>query len=264
MDMTRARRSVLVALSLLSFLSGCSSTEPGRQRGYVAQPPSTQGPLCGRAAFGDHKRGEVEKAVAAKSSEPMAIALDDRPVVAGKLVAVSHPLDPLPPEIARIRRGLVNRFTGKFVKDGLYTWSGVDLDRLVAVSVERRVFDLRAHQSRAVADPVFTQTEQLSFARKWTDGQRTEVEVIRVFPISLADAQAFVCEANHLWDNKRPLPEEEDPSGEMSDGATDVFLLDYRQQQDVAYKFDKPVDMSQSMAGILAVMWQHAPQGPSW
>jgi hypothetical protein len=265
MDMTRAQQAVLAGLLLLSFLSGCSSpVEPDKRGGYVVQPPSIQGPLCARSPFGVSKRGEVEKIVAAKANEPLAIALDDRPGVAGKLLTVSQHLEPLPPEIARIRRGLVSRFTGKFVKDGLYSWSGVDLDRLMAVSVERRVFDFRTHQSRPVADPVFAQVEQLTFARKWTDGQRIEVEVIKVFPISIADAQAFVCETNRLWDNKKPQSDEEDPSGEMSDGATDVFLLDYRQQQAVAYKFSKPIDMTESLANIMAVMWQQAPRGPSW
>jgi hypothetical protein len=263
MDRTNTRRVVLTASLLLSFLGGCSS-QPGKVHGYVLQPASAQGPFCEHSPLGEHKRGDVEKTIAIKANEPMAIALDDRPFEAGKLLFLNHPLDPVPPEIARIRRGLVNQFTGQFIKDGLYTWSAVDLDRLMAVSVERRVFDLRAHQSRPVNEPVFTHIEKLSFARKWSDGQRTEVEVINVFPIALSETELFVCEANRIWQDKERRPEEEDPSGQMSDGVSDVYLLDYRQQQGVSYKFSKTIDMTGNMSNILDGMWQHAPQGPSW
>jgi hypothetical protein len=111
---------------------------------------------------------------------------------------------------------------------------------------------------------VFTQVEQLSFARKWTDGQRTEVEVVEVFPITLIEAQLLVCAANPVWADKKPLPEEEDPSGDMSDGTTDVFLLDRREQQDVTYKYTKTIVMSEGLAVVLGGIWQHAPQGPTW
>jgi hypothetical protein len=220
--------------------------------------------MCGHHPFGESKGGAVERAVTLKSAEPVPIAFDDHPGDAGKLLVLDHPLDPLPPEIARIRRGIVKRFTGKFIKDGTVAWSGLDLERLVAVSVERRVFDIRAHLSRQVPDPVFRQTEQLVFARKWTDGQRIELEVVQVFPITLAEAQLFVCAANPVWADKKPLPDEDDPSGEMSAGVTDVFLLDRREEQDVSYKYSKTVYMTQNLAAVLGGIWQHAPQGPTW
>jgi hypothetical protein len=234
------------------------------QHGHLVQPATTEGPLCGHHPFAELKGGEVQRSVTLKSAEPVAIAADDHPSDAGKLLVLNHPLEPLPPEIARIRRGIVKRFTGKFIRDGVVTWAGLDLERLVAVSVERRVFDLRAHQSREVPDPVFNQTEQLSFARKWTDGQRNEVEVVTVFPITLVEAQFFVCAANPLWADKKPLPEEEDVSGEMSEGVTDVFLLDRRQEQDVSYKYTKIVYLTPNLAEVLGGIWQHAPKGPTW
>ena len=104
---------------------------------------------------------------------------------------------------------MVKRFTGKFIKDGVIGWSAIDLERLVAVSIERRVFDFRAHRSRPIARSAFSQIEQLGFARKWTDGQRTEVEVVKVFPITVVEAQLFVCAANPLWADKSPLPEDD-------------------------------------------------------
>jgi hypothetical protein len=266
----KAGRGATMAAVLMATAGGCASTvEPGVQHGHLVQPQTTEGPFCAdRHPFGEVKGGEVERTVSLKSAEPIPVAADDHPSDAGKLLVLNHPLDPLPPEIARIRRGIVKRFTGKFIKDGLTTWSGLDLERLVAVSVQRRVFDIRAHQSREVPDPVFTRTEQLSFARKWTDGQRIEVEVVQVFPITLVEAQLFVCAANPVWADKKPLSEEEeedeDVSGEMSDGRTDVFLLDRREQQGVTYKYTKAVALTQNLAIILGGIWQHAPQGPSW
>ena len=191
------------------------------------------------------------------------MASDDHPSDAGKLRVLDHPLEPLPVEIARIRRGVVKRFTGKFIRDGEVAWSGVDLERLIAVSVERRVFDFRTHQSRSVADPVFSQVEQLSFARKWADGQRTEVEVIKVFPITIVEAQLFVCAANPSRGQIR-IRSPEDETDEMSEGVVDVFLLDRRQTQDLVYKYTKPIDMNDNLAIVLASIWQHAPRGPSW
>ena len=158
---------------------------------------------------------------------------------------------------------MVKRFTGKFIKDGVTSWSAIDLERLVAVSIERRVFDFRTHQSRPVPDPIFSQMEQLAFARKWSDGQRTEVEVVQVFPITVVEAQLFVCAANPLWADKNPLGEDDD-TNEMSSGVTDVFLLDRRQAQDLSYKYIKPIDMSDNLAGILGSIWAHAPRGPQW
>jgi hypothetical protein len=252
------------ALFAAAFLGGCASrNEPGMEHGHVIQPPTSDGPFCEHHPFGEVKRGEMQRSVGVKSREPVAVASDDYPYNAGKLLVLSHPLDPLPVEIARIRRGIVKRFTGKFVRDGVTAWSGVDLERLVAVSVERRVFDFRSHQTRAVADPVFTQTEELSFARKWSDGQRTEVEVVKVFSINLIEAQLFVCAANPVWADKNPVPEEEDDSA-MSAGVTDVFLLDHRQAQDVSYRYDKPVYMTENLAAVLGNIWQHAPRGPAW
>jgi len=256
-------QAALAALLVAAALSGCGSNpRAGEVHGHLVQPPTQQGPLCGQHPFGDVKGGVVQHAVAPSASEPIAFASDDHPADASKLLVLDHSLDPLPLEIARIRRGMVKRFTGRFIKDGITAWSALDLDRLVAVSVERRVFDFRTHQSRAVADPVFTRIEHLSFARKWTDSQRTEIEVVNVFPISIVEAQLFVCAANPVWADKNPLAEDE--TDDMADGVTDVFLLDHRVTQGLTYTYDKPIDMTESLAGIMGSIWQHAPRGPEW
>jgi hypothetical protein len=264
MDRTKVVHTALAALlAATALLSGCSAPQrPGEHKGHLIQPPTTEGPFCAQHPFGEVKSGDVQHSMAQSSTEPVAIASDDHPSDAGKLLVLNHPLDPLPPEVARIRRGMVKRFTGKVIKDGTTAWSAIDLERLVAVSVERQVYDLRMHQSRPVADPVFSQLEHLDFARKWSDGQRTEVEVVKVFPITLVEAQLFVCAANPAWADKNPLDEEE--AGGMSDGVTDVFLLDRRQAQDLSYRYIKPIDMTENLAGVLGSIWAHAPRGPAW
>lgn len=264
MDRINLLHGVAAATLLaLATVSGCSAPQrPGEKHGHLIQPVTTEGPFCEKHPFGEVKGGDIQHTVSPLASEPVAIASDDHPADAGKLLVLDHPLQPLPVEIARIRRGVVKRFTGKFIHDGDIAWSAVDLERLIAVSVERRVFDFRTHQSRPVADPVFSQVEQLSFARKWTNGQRTEVEVIKVFPITLIEAQLFVCASNPSWADKNPLSDDE--TDEMSEGVTDVFLLDRRQAQGLVYKYTKPIDMTDNLGIVLGSMWQHAPRGPSW
>lgn len=264
MDRIKLSHAAAAALALMTAtLSGCSAPQrPGEVHGHLIQPPTTEGPFCEHHPFGEVKSGDIQHAVAPQSGEPVAIAADDHPSDAGKLLVLEHPLDPLPTEIARIRRGVVKRFTGKFVRDGEMAWSALDLERLVAVSVERRVFDFRTHQTRPISDPVFSRVEQLSFARKWTDGQRTEIEVVKVFPITLVEAQLFVCAASPSWEDKNPLSE--DGPDEMAEGVIDVFLLDRRQAQGVVYTYTKPIDANDNLAIVLASIWQHAPRGPSW
>jgi hypothetical protein len=246
--------------------AGCSTPAPGTEHGHVIQPKTTDGPFCERRSFGEVKAGDVQSMMELKSGEPIPFASDDHPYDAGKLLVVSHPLETLPPEVARVRRGVVKRFTGQVVRDGLYTWAAVDLERLVAVSIERRVFDARAHQTRPVADPVFTRSEQLVFGRKWTDGKRIEIEVVKVFPISMPEAQLFVCASNPMWADKRPQADQDDSddSATMTDGVTDLFLIDRRQAQDVAYKYTKTVLLSPNLGNVLGSIWRHAPQGPEW
>jgi hypothetical protein len=264
MDRTKVVHATLAALlSVIAALSGCSAPQrPGEHKGHLIQPPTAEGPFCATHPFGEVKSGEIQHSVAQASTEPVALASDDHPSDAGKLLVLSHPLDPLPLEVARIRRGMVKRFTGKFIKDGVTAWSAIDIERLVAISVERRIFDFRTHQSRPVSDPVFSQVEQLDFARKWTDGQRTEVEVVKVFPITVVEAQLFVCAANPAWADKEPLGD--DDSASMSDGVTDVFLLDRRHADDLSYKYIKPIDMNENLASVLGSIWAHAPRGPAW
>ncbi|MDB6090621.1 MAG: hypothetical protein JWN85_3405 [Gammaproteobacteria bacterium] len=255
----------IASLFFGTLLSGCADN-PGKLPALsgTREARSSTDPevACSRHPYGEVKNGLVEKSQLPADVPSASAAAGGNVAVAGKVLVQSRPLDALPPEIARIQRGLVKRFVGKFVKDGMQTWSGVDLDRLRAVSVERRVFDRRAHLPRPVADPEFSPREQSSFARKWSEPERTEVEVVSSFPISLAEAQAFVCAANPDWAAKGPIPDE-DPD-DLTEGATDFFLLDRRREQDVAYRYAKPLLPGPGLAVALGTIWQHAPVSPAW
>lgn len=264
-------RPICVALAsllcLTIVLSGCAES-PGKQPG----PTSTRGTqvstdeevLCSRHAYGEVKYGVVDRSAKTTGAEMeiAASAATSDPAAAGKILVQTQPLAALPPEIERIQRGLVKRFVGKFVKDGLLTWSGIDLDRRVAVAIERRVFDTRAHQPRQVSDPQFTRRGEPTFARKWSQAGRTEVEVVSIFPINLVEARAFVCAANPVWAEKGPLPAED--ADEMAEGETDFFLIDRRREQDVSYRYTKTVGLGEGLAIVLGLIWQHAPVGPAW
>src|ERR1700748_656028 len=145
MDRTRVGPAALAfSIAFTLLVSGCSAPQrPGEEKGHIIQPPTTEGPFCAKHPFGEVKSGAVQRSMTQSSTEPVSIASDDHPSDAGKLIVLPHPLQPLPVEISRIRRGVVKRFTGKFIKDGVLAWSAVDLERLIGVSVERRIFDFR-------------------------------------------------------------------------------------------------------------------------
>jgi len=263
-------RALGVALASLlfftNFLCGCAGT-PVKQAGpagaHGAQASTAEKKVpCSRHPYGEVKNGVVDRSLITAEAESAAPAAGANVSDAGKILIQTRPLEALPPEIARIQRGFAKRFVGKFVKDGLLTWSGVDLDRRVAVAIERRVFDRRAHQPRPVADPQFSRQGEPTFARKWSEEGRTEVEVVSVFPISSVEAQAFLCAANPEWAAKGALPDQ-DPE-EMAQGDTDFFLIDRRTEQDVSYRYTKTVELGEGLAVVLGLIWQHAPVGPAW
>jgi hypothetical protein len=101
----------------------------------------------------------MQHSVAQASTEPVAIASDDHPSDAGKLIVLNHPLEPLPLEVSRIRRGMVKRFTGKFIKDGVTAWSAIDLERL-SPSRSSAVFSISVRTSH-VRFPI-------PFFRRWS------------------------------------------------------------------------------------------------
>jgi hypothetical protein len=249
-------------LFVTRFLYGCAgvpANSPGSRGNREAEASNATGPICAHHSYGEVKNGAVEKSRAPGVGSAATETIESD---AGKILVQSQPLDPLPPEIARIQRGVVKRFVGKFVNDGQTSWSGVDLDRLLGVTVERRVFDMSAHQPRPVSDPRFSQRGDQSFARKWSEAGRTEVEVISTFAIDPAEAQVFVCAANPEWADKNPLPD--DDSDQLAQGATDYFLLDHRQEQGNSYGYTKAVALEEPLAIVLGQIWIRAPGAAVW
>src|SRR5882757_9962321 len=95
-----AHAALAVVLFVIVSVSGCSSQQrPGEKGGHVIQPPTTEGPFCARHPFGEVKSGPVQRSMTQSSTESVAIASDDHPSDAGKLIVLDHPLEPLPLEV---------------------------------------------------------------------------------------------------------------------------------------------------------------------
>jgi hypothetical protein len=266
MGESRARGVALASLVFCTnFLGGCAGSpekQPVSTGAREAEASTDMEVYCSHHPYAEVKNGIVDKSALAADAESAAPAAGANVSDAGKILLQPRPLDALPPEIARIQKGMVKRFVGKFVNDGLLTWSGVDLDRRVAIAIERRVFDRRAHRPRQVSDPQFSRQRGSTFARKWSEAGRTEVEVVSIFPISSVEAQAFVCAANPPWAAKGALPARD--ADEMAEGDTDFFLLDRRPEQGVSYRYTKTIELGEGLAVVLGLIWQHAPVGPAW
>ncbi|MEA1652288.1 hypothetical protein UAJ10_25175 [Nitrospirillum sp. BR 11164] len=111
-----------------------------------------------------------------------------------------------PREIAAIRRGYISHFAGGFINDGLVHWLGVDLDRKLLIVVDRRIHNPKGEGPalKPVADPTFREWDRDSYARKWTDGTITEIEVVWRTKLNTEELTAFVCVANGYWRSPRP------------------------------------------------------------
>jgi len=186
-------RLVVATWLLLStvFLSACANNQP-------ASAVSLAEPHCGNSGYGTTKVGAREVASPASIS---VVPVGD--FGSDGILIMDHPLG-VPPEIARVRRGITSQFVGAFINDGLENWDAVDLDRKVTISVQRRIFDKRAEFTKQFGDPVFPDFALKSmprfiFGRKWASDQRTEEEVVVIEPLTSAAAEAVVCTANAVW-----------------------------------------------------------------
>lgn len=174
---------------------------------------------------------------------------------------------PTPPEIAAIERGYTYHWVGGFINDGLATWHGIDLDRRRSIHVQRRIWDARAQLSRRFSDPVFSEHDPTSFARKWSSEQRVETEVVQITNLEHDDIMVFVCVANGAWSLPPPAP------GTifmpMSDTMVNDAILHDRQieqgegiQYRKTMKLMKPVfSMNSSGNSPLPYKWDIEPHG---
>lgn len=190
---------ILAGLSLAACSNGPSAGPTSSAR--LADLIST--PHCGADPYG------AKKTDARVGTLPMAPPQDPIDYRAGVILIVDHPLGE-PREIASVRRGLTFYFAGAFVNDGLKSWQAVDLEKKIVISVQRRIFDKRAH-TRSFGDPTFpayvsNMTPPPIYARKWSDAQRTEEEVITINNLMPDAEEAILCISNLAWGTPRIRP----------------------------------------------------------
>jgi hypothetical protein len=170
----------------------------------------------------------------------------------------TSPLD-VPIEISRIRRGSIKYWAGGFINDGLVHWSGIDLDRMESISVERRIYDKGAVHSRPFGDPVFSFSDQTHIARKAVIGDyRVELEVVTRWPISYATAEAWVCLANATWKYVPPGNEDiQNQRPQMSDTLMiRLALLDGASKDGQKIEYYKDVISDGPLSGMDAAIFK--------
>jgi TonB family protein len=167
--------------------------------------PSCYGTPYGAQKANSHK--PVEVPVSDPPAPPEASLAPMRETVRDRIRIQAKPLE-YPPEIARIKRGYISSFVGAFINDGLASWSGIDLDRMEVISVQRRIYDRRATLTKPFDEPTFQTWDNRSFERKWSSKDRTEMEAVLIGDLEGPDANAFVCIANKIWERDEPSTDE--------------------------------------------------------
>jgi TonB family protein len=210
--------------SIVFEISACGSVPHSGGTDYdlnlCLKPPSdpnlsqAQGsitPSCYGTPYGAqkaHSRKPSEVPVSDRAGPPDLPLAPVGGVVKDRMRTQAMPLESPPPEIARIKRGYISSFIGGFINDGLASWGGIDLDRMEIVSVQRQIYDRRATLTKPFIDPTFQPWDHRSFGRKWSDKDRTEMEVVLIGDLSGPDVNAFVCVANKIWERDEPSVDE--------------------------------------------------------
>ncbi len=173
----------------------------------------------------------------------------------GRIIIRPTRLESIPLEIARIQKGFVHHFVGAFINDGIVYWSGIDLDRALAIVVRRKIYDMRAQMTRPFGDPVFKSWDKESFARKWTSEERTETEVVLRRRLTPDEAEAFTCVANALWksDDKQQSMR---PSDTFLSNNT---LLDNTNEGNAIVLYKKFVNRVGPLDSVLNNIWNTMP-----
>jgi hypothetical protein len=211
---------------------------------------------CVDQGYASEKRNGVV-ADAIKTPTP-AVDSSDIDAKDGLILQQTTPLSE-PSEIAHVQRGLVQHFEGTFINDGLESWSAIDLDRNILISVRRRIYDVRARRTHPFADPAFPAERHVghSFARKFSSAQRTELEVVAAVSIDAPAIEAFICVANANWAAAAAQPP--DPS----DGFEDTRLLDVDSSGGITTHFRKSVNFEGPLWFLFSAMARDLPL-PSW
>jgi len=155
---------------------------------------------CYGTPFGANKVGASAVKLQTKASNSQRDV--DRP---GVTVDTRQPLLATPPEVARITRGYRSGFVSAHPgANPSAVWFGIDLDRGTAYLVRRYSFE---GPSASISAEEFLRLGGLSWARKWTEGSRVQLDVVRYLPANVGATNfgSFICSANALWASAGPF-----------------------------------------------------------
>jgi hypothetical protein len=230
------RRHALCLFLASSLVTGCASRPENSGKASSQDVTGTRHAGCFGAEYAADKGAYDWKQ---EIPAGPVVAPDDKRADAPfqRVFVRDHPLG-TPPEISRIQKGLVANFVGLFINDGMESWTAVDLDRMEVVSVARRIYDKRAALSRPFGDPVFPAYDRTTIVRKWSDGHRTEMEVVSRAPIQPAAAEAFVCVANAVWEQPKQ-PHQQVFISDAAPGSAEMSLFDRAQEGGRTYLYEK-------------------------
>jgi hypothetical protein len=232
----------VLALVFVQVLAGASAqSNVSRAESPLPTPQSLK---CFDQAYAEVKKGATtsEGPVPEESN-----TADDTGVNEGHILNVNHRLGE-PVEIARIRRGYLTHFLGTARNDGLEGWTGVDVVHAQAISITRRIYDKRASRTHPFKDPAFTEPHILGhiFGRKFSTGDRTELEVIATVPIDPSVLEALICILNAAW------AVEVDPPMTSSDGFINTRLFDSQTTGKRLTFYGKSINHTQPIDSVMS------------
>jgi hypothetical protein len=132
---------------------------------------------------------------------------------------------------------MMAHFVGASINDGIVTWDALDLDRMEAISIRRRIYDKRAKLTKPFGEPSFPDWDKRSFVRKWSDEQRTEMEIVSRWRLDFDQAEAFVCVANGAWSASL---QDKKQGSMITDAFADArFLFDRRNEGSAIFIYER-------------------------
>jgi hypothetical protein len=155
---------------------------------------------CYGTPFGANKVGASAVKIQPKASSNQ--ANDERP---GAIVDGVQPVPGNPPEVERITRGYKSGFVSAHPgANPSAVWFGIDLNRGAAYLVRR--FSFEGPDASKSAEE-FLRLKGLSWARKWKEGSRIQLDVVRYLPANVGATNfgGFICSANALWVSSGPF-----------------------------------------------------------
>jgi hypothetical protein len=214
----------LIAIFLALLSGGCISDSGGQtsQNQSLGRAKSDDPANCLGVGYANQKvaalKGELREPIPPPSSTNM------RPTISEdtRIQFQDKQLPSLPPELLHVQRGATQSWVGGFINDGLSSFTAIDLDRNVAISISRRTRALRPGDSAPLAKwpaPSFARYDTTSFVRSYSGERMEEMEVVTTAELEYGQREAFVCIANALW-NATPDPNPVMPTDTLQQSGT--------------------------------------------